>query len=681
MAKFLIPTSPYVSEITYADTMGLQKIYGLFPKGADGKIAVTSKEELLEWVKGVYKRANNGKDPPSSDIRTIVGDVLKNNASAAGKINPPSNKDILDYFNKKKEEKTVEKFLDFIGQTKFRDYAKSISIRGVSQLSAPNGTYIQPLQYEEHVQQVQNLGFSLVQAKWLVYDYVRFKTGEIDCVRIDTTDHEEAVKILNETTAETEKALKKLEDERKALKKQRPCPECNELCASTVKVCLKCGTNIVVECPKCKKECYAGDRECSDCGFNIGIISIVSQLERDCREAIKVCNLSVAREKWRAINTTWEGPYPKKEELDSKIEEVKIIVAVSRKIIAELKTEIGKRNFYKAKEIFDKIADEHPHALPQIEDEQKKITDTLTDVRIKLAQLPTIADIAKKIDICEEIIAVAADCREAQDALAKYPPMPPSNLSAKVNTAGSVDLTWTSPASRKPPMFVVVRKTGGVPASPTDGQTVTDNLSNTTFTDSTCEIGEIYGYTVFTKRDKVCDQNGCRLQQPVRRIGELEDIKVLPADRGVTFSWAKPANCIGIQITRYKSGSTQGTKLPLQQEMGLTDSGLINDTDYTYLFQSVFHTAEKKTVETAGVKRTVKPQLPPPAVQDLTADTADGMTGFQWTPPSRGEVLLFNLASEPDIQPGQTEADTPLKLKEKYGEPLPILNPKQGQTS
>ena len=209
---------------------------------------------------------------------------------------------------------------------------------------------------------------------------------------------------------------------------------------------------------------------------------------------------------------------------------------------------------------------------------------------------------------------------------------------------------------------------------------LTDDLSNTTFTDSQCEIGVIYGYAVFTKRDKVCEQIGCR-SQLIQRIGELATIKVLPADSNVTFAWTKPANCLGIQVTRYQSGSAQGTRLQLQHETGFTDSGLHNGMDYTYLFQCVFRTADGKNIETAGIKRTVKPQLPPSAVLDLrTTGTADGMTAFRWTPPARGEMLLFDLASVPDIPVGQTEADTPLELKKKYGEPIPLLNPQQGQT-
>jgi len=479
---------------------------------------------------------------------------------------------------------------------------------------------------------------------------------------------------------------KKLKPPAEPIKDDRPlqCSICNTSNEKNANICMGCGSPLIkVKCPRCGREEKSITKICPQCGFTLADIPKAVTALENVRAALANGDITGTEKFMREVNTYWRE-CPGAEEVRKSIEEAKKDLATVQKQIdsleKEIRTALGQRNLYEAQRLILKLR-EIPQAKSYLVEEERDVKKNLANIQTKLAQLPALSDTAKKIDICEEIIAVAADCKEAQDALVKYPPLPPSNLSAKVNAAGSVVLTWTSPVSRKPPTFVVVRKTNATPVSPADGQTIIDNLGNATFTDSQCEIGTIYGYAVFTKRDKVCEQTGSQ-SQLVQRIGELADIKVLPANSSVTFSWTKPANCIGIQITRYQSGSAQGTKLPLQHETGFTDSGLINGTNYTYLFQSVFRTAEGKTIDTVGVKREdVIPNLPPPAVLDLrTTDTAGGMTIFQWTPPTRGEVLLFNLARVPDIPVGQTEADTPLKLKEKYGEPIPIVNPKQGQT-
>ena len=209
MAKFQIPRNPYESsQITYADAAELQTIYEKFPKDS----VVTSKEELLEWVQKVYKDAHNYEHHPPDDIQKIIEDSLNDNATADARINPPQNKVILECFKKKGG---VEKFLDFISQTKFREYVKSISIEGKSP-SALSGTYIPPYQYDAHVEKVQKLGYNSNQAKWLVYDYVRTITGDDNCVRVDATDYAQTVEKLNEKTKEAENYKRKLENELKA---------------------------------------------------------------------------------------------------------------------------------------------------------------------------------------------------------------------------------------------------------------------------------------------------------------------------------------------------------------------------------------------------------------------------------------------------------------------------------
>lgn len=508
-------------------------------------------------------------------------------------------------------------------------------------------------EYLFSIEQARQVGLSQVEAEWYVYDYY--------CRQ------------------------RKLEPPKKpvVVPKRIQCPECFYLNDNDAKVC-KCGIPLRIRCPRCGREGAFGDLACTQCAFPIGNMPNAVMAVKAAREAIFHNEIEEAEQLVFQINAIWRD-CPGAEEVRNAVKELKSRFTERRKQMSDLESGIrdalGKHFLYEAKRLFLDLRN-IPETKSILADEERHTVRTLDQVRAKLDLLPGVVETAEKIELCEDILSLAADCREARDALEKYPPLPPTDLSARLNGAGAAELLWQGPPSRKTPLFVVVRKTGAAPASPGDGEVLADNLANPVFVDSSCEIGVIYGYAVFTRRDRIIENAGCR-SALVQRIDNLDEIEVLPGNGNLAFGWSTPANCLGVRITRFEDDSLEGpgTPLPIRQDTGFVDSGLKNGETYTYRFQTQFRGCDGETVETTGTILSAKPQIPPPAVTDLESRDASGvMTMLRWTPPAQGELLLYDLSSRPDIPVGQAEYTNPLELKNRYGEPIPILSPEQGRT-
>lgn len=464
-----------------------------------------------------------------------------------------------------------------------------------------------------------------------------------------------------------------------------PDPRCSEVNEKTAKSCRKCGTPIVVTCPGldgkyCGKEGHIRDRTCTSCGFEIGNMPIALRLIKEVREALAKGDLSEIENKIRQINTYWRDA-PGAEELRKEWEKIKRERGDIQKEIAEMRAEVTKGNFYKAKTLLE-ILKLNPHTALQIKSDDKKISETLSDVDAKLKSLSSISDNEKKIDVCEKILETVKDCAKAIDLLAKIPPSPPANLKAADFPSGGFKLTWQSPNNTRRYTYKIVRKIGGCPSSTADGTLIADTVAATEHTDTHVEIGAIYGYTVFTQRGVAEDTVGCR-SNLAQRVGEVTNIQVLPSDKMLTVSWQGSKYAIGIQIERYLGNAKTGTptKIIPQNATSFSDGNLTNGQYYTYNIISIFRDDDGKPFPSPGKIAQGKPQQPPPAISDLAATEQGNVVNLKWTPPKYGRVLLFDCADKPAVNFGDTSIATAKSLQEKYGDQITVLDATSGATT
>ena len=172
MGKFEFPKkNPY--SIECSEFIGLQnsleKLKNVFG------IQITSKDDILERARKICR--DKAKDDSGTDAVKIASDLLSDSALQGSSGLTTGEKECLRLIRD-------GKLSDFFDLEPFRTYAES----SIDIDKAKTYPSITPEEYKTHVQKVQNKNYNPDQAKWLVYDYVRFKTGEDYCVLVDMDD-------------------------------------------------------------------------------------------------------------------------------------------------------------------------------------------------------------------------------------------------------------------------------------------------------------------------------------------------------------------------------------------------------------------------------------------------------------------------------------------------------------
>ncbi|MDR2438884.1 MAG: hypothetical protein LBE12_05900 [Planctomycetaceae bacterium] len=495
----------------------------------------------------------------------------------------------------------------------------------------------------------QNCGYSQAEAEWLVYDYY------INQRKCSPPRHKADIKPTLQ------------------------CPACFHLNDVSFNLCSECGTPLKIECPQCRKESLFSTGYCQ-CGFALGDRANAIMATKEAKKALSENKIDEAKSWVRKSLIYWKDNADalalrsqidviEKQETERKRKE-QAELEQKRKQAAVLENKIreltAKKYLFEAEKVVTELKEVYPESAI-LQNEGKQVAATLSTVRSDLAKLPNIKTTQEKLDLCESIIERVNDCYEAKQALEKFPPLPPSNLQVK-ELPNSFQLSWTPPQARRVPHFILVRKTGGIPVSASDGEQIAKDLDGTTYTDSTCSIGVIYGYAVFSRRGEQIETTGTQ-SKLLQLIGDVQNLQTQPNDSTVTLTWT-PLSAGSVKIIRSSEGIAD--KEIFSQKPGyLQDSNLKNGQIYTYKVQVIFKNPEGKEIITPGKTVSCKPVLPPSAVLDLKADIQpNDEVLLHWTPPKKGHVYIFvvkekNLPVAGFIQ--QTGLDGLIKI---YGKPI-----------
>ncbi|MCL2348401.1 MAG: hypothetical protein FWC50_09085 [Planctomycetaceae bacterium] len=541
-------------------------------------------------------------------------------------------------------------------------------------------------EYVRSIEDARRVGFTPAEAEWHVYDYY--------CVK-----HKPPCK----------PPQKQID-----LPPRQQCPVCNDLNDINARYC-RCGIPLKINCPRCKREGSFGDKACTQCAFPLGNMPIALKRIELAKHAIVEKKTGEAEEHLRHVNEYWEDA-PGTDEVRRALDELKArMEAVARRvreIESKIKDALGKKFLYEAKRLSRELR-QIPEASMNFLEEEKLIDQSLDEVRKNLTALASVTGRLEKEELCETILAVAADCVEAKTIRDQIPPAPPEQLVATVVSTG-IELKWIAPASRSSLTYLVVRKSGGTPASTTDGDRLCEGLTHPVFVDTTVEPGIVYGYAVYTQRDQIVETTGCR-SNVVQKIEDIRHLSILPGDGSLTVFWKKQPGCREMIVTRFPGNTPDGNgvRIPLQHETSFVDSNLENGTTYSYRIQTVFQGIDGKGIVSPGKIVSGKPQIPPQAVVDLSLEESSdpvyrnqlkipgdvtrvsvfpedkrtrtpeismdcSITLLRWSIPQQGDVFLFDMAIDPEIPVGKVEWTTPTELKKHYGEAIPILG--KGQT-
>ena len=514
-------------------------------------------------------------------------------------------------------------------------------------------------EYVDSIEETRELGFSEAEAQWHVYEFYCEK--------------------------------KKFPPPRRNVKSSDrwQCPLCFHLNDGNANFC-RCGIPLKIRCPKCQHDGTINDGSCKNCGYAISNMPNAVLLVEKARKKLAEKQIAEAEGFIRQANGFWRE-CPGLAEIRESLNDLKKQQEAIRKQVSDLekqvKSALVRRHLYEAHNLFLQLR-QIPDVVVSLEAEEQRVKATLAEIQTLLKKLHSIDDVAGKTAICEDILTMAADCDEVRNIMQQFPPQPPTNLIAELVASG-VELNWESPPARQHLAFVVVRKAGGLPASKNDGETLTSEHVGTQFLDRNITVGMIYGYAVFTKREQTVDAQGCR-SGLVQKIDDIQNVSVVPGNGTLTFSWDAQYGCMETRITRFEwaevnpapTSQSAGTPVPMQQPTSFIDTQLENGRVYIYHVQSVFKGIDGQPVMSPGKNFSAKPQAPPPAATDLRAIQGQGnATILTWTPPVQGELLLFEMSAPASLTHKPVEYTTIVALKRRFGEPLTIAKPHEGQTT
>ena len=339
---------------------------------------------------------------------------------------------------------------------------------------------------------------------------------------------------------------------------------------------------------------------------------------------------------------------------------------------SELRKSIQLHKFYEADALLQELCS-LTSDFSSFDKERQQVEKTLAEVNERLHKLGQIKEDSQRLSLCEEILSISSDCEGARTVLDRIPPIPPTELKTRIE-ANSIELTWKKTLSKSFTGYCVVRKVGGIPTSVQDGERLIEHTADTHFSDTKAEMGVIYGYGVWTLRDKLASKKGC-FSELVQTIGDIKSVNVKPDDKSLSLSWTQPGKLLGVVITRWESGLSKPQKTIFRQlgnKSTFVDANLNNGTLYNYIIQAIYRDLDGHEILSKGVQVTGMPYPAPKPVNDLRAGIRKGLLVFNWTPPEYGDFYIFYSNDSSRIESGHIEERSLAELTKMYGPPIPL---------
>lgn len=179
---------------------------------------------------------------------------------------------------------------------------------------------------------------------------------------------------------------------------------------------------------------------------------------------------------------------------------------------------------------------------------------------------------------------------------------------------GSIPLPTGGTAS---PIYKLVRKENGAPATLADGKVIMSGSSHT-YEDAEAQPGVIYGYSVFVGLGEQMVSGGCTCGKG-QLIPSPQGLSISAGDEKLTLSWKHVPSAQGCVIIRKKGAiprdEKDGVLIRAACNSGAyTDSGLDNEQMYGYRLALLFKDVDGKEVLSDFVSSSGTPLCPPPAL-------------------------------------------------------------------
>lgn len=463
--------------------------------------------------------------------------------------------------------------------------------------------------------------------------------------------------------------LKVQRDVEKAIERNRTCGFCRTVATNPDdKRCHSCGKELVLPCPRCGQPTPTEDESCAKCGFHTGDLPFLESLLKEAGLMVAAGDFADALRQIDKVLVhcpDWDRALEARKKATEGLE-------TSSKALASIESLVRARKFEAAFTALSRLRDT---GITAPADDLKRKVDVGTGDARRLyeegqahlkagRQNDAVVCFIRSLDVC-------VDFSPAVAALAKLPPPAPTGFNVAVG-AHAASLSWNAISAAGTVSYKVVRKSGGKPLNPDDGQELC-NVLETRCDDTGMTPGTPWHYSVYSVRGGVCS-SAAATSGPHLRVADVESPRVECGDGTVSISFRRPGGCQNIEVSRFQGMSvpagTSGRPVPLSGN-SIHEQGLTNDTDYCYRIVACFRDPINPSaiVRSPGVSVCARPVAPPPAIMNLIATRSGQDVSLSWTPPARGSVQVVLAQSVKGIATGSS---LPLSDVEQLGKPVAL---------
>ena len=428
-----------------------------------------------------------------------------------------------------------------------------------------------------------------------------------------------------------------------------------------------CGKPLVRKCPKCGHDAPTQDPTCTQCGCQIGNTPVVERLVQDGDRLLLTGDPDGARRKYHDALAIWPGW----KDADAGLRRADTAIRSRRDELQALQELVKQRKLEEAQR---KLAARGRGAVStEIQQLRRTIDDGLKQAREAYDRGQQRVSKGQQDQALECFTEAMGYCRDhglARQALQAHPPPPPPQLLIRQSGTG-FSLVWKVAPTRGAVEYQVVRKAGGAPASPVDGEAI-GRVPATRLDDPSVGSGTPWFYAVYTDRGGIHSREAA-LSGPHVYVAEVTELGVAAGDGQVSLGWRAPAGAHGVEVWR-----TEGAQAPRRGEGrrvatsgdSAVDTGLTNGKQVSYrivvLYADPVHRGRK--IVSGGTEVDATPVAPPRPVMDLRARLEQEMVVCTWTPPPPPAVVqIRQRAKIPAYTPGLV---IPLSAAAKYGDPV-----------
>ncbi len=481
-------------------------------------------------------------------------------------------------------------------------------------------------------------------------------------------------------------------------------PGCETLNDATRSFCTACGEALYADCPDCGElHISCEENVCGKCGFPVGNRYQVNEYLKEAlaflkggelaearravqgakdiwkpkkldtyAQKIATCEAKVAEEEKRQQEEKKQLEAKKAEEEKRQQEEKKRIEAKkaeeekrqqqeekrqqqekqrrAAKAAEKLKALINQKKFFEAQRMLNTP---EGAALPDQKFQQDKVNRVIARVEmlVRMIQVTPTLTYNQKIDRCREALALCSDYQDARNLLKSMPPLPPSNLQAKVSNDTTVSLSWNS-SSTSGVGYIIVRKSGSRPNSERDGEKLGE-VTGCIYDDTAPKKGLLLFYAVYAVIDDVVSP-GEVLAKPVLLTEDVVVESVQIGDKLVSFRWRVPPNVHQIVLVRTTKTPPPSVNDTSRVELdpkspGFTDQPLKNDQLYHFGIYCQYKDHQGKFISSTGTFVEATPEEPPKPlyaidIKDTTEDTKRDQNHeiqITWQRPGKGNVVIL----------------------------------------